>query len=47
MTFNEFISVIFIAMIFAKIPADIVSGITGIFHRLNDEDRIKVDFKHS
>lgn len=45
--FNEFISAIFVSIVFAKIPASIVSGITSIFHRINGEDRIKIDFKNN
>lgn len=46
MTFNEFISAIFITAIFSTIPAGVISGITKIFHNLNEEDRIKIDFKN-
>lgn len=47
MTFNEFISALFITAIFATIPAGLISGIVKIFHIINGEDRIKIDFKQN
>lgn len=43
--FNDLFSILFITALFAYVVDKVISGITKIFHNLNGDNRLKIDFK--